>query len=118
MIRTLSEAALEKPTSEQYKTALTDYSEFCNLFHEDPSSPSVRKVQEYLCYLHFYLSVPHGAADERMTALGHFWNLSCHDWNRKKYPTVRTMMKGYKKSEIRCKNPFTIIYMKEAFKWM
>ena len=96
-----------------------DYFEFCDLFHENPSSASVRKVQEHLCYLHFYLDVPHGAADERMTAMGHFWFLNGNDWDKKKYPTIRTMMKGYKKlkpSGMRCKNPFTIIHMKKAFK--
>ena len=93
MIKILSEAALEKPTPKQYKTALTDYFEFCDLFHRDPLPPSVRKVQEYLCYLHFFLNTPHGAADKRITALGHFWVLNGYDCDRKKCPSVRIMMK-------------------------
>ena len=76
MIRKLTNAALETPTSKQYNALLADYFEFCDLFHEDPLSPSARKVQEFLCYLHFYLDIPHGAADKRVTALGHFWILN------------------------------------------
>ena len=94
MIRTSLETALEKPTSKQCKKALTDYFEFCNLFHEDPPSPSASKVQECLCYLHFYLGVPHGAAGKRITAIRHFWILNVYDWDGKKYPTIRTIMKG------------------------
>ena len=121
MIRKLTNAALETPTSKQYNAALSDYFEFCDLFHKDPLSPSPRKVQEFLCYLHFYLDIPHGAADKRVTALGHFWLLNGYNWDRKKYPTIRTMMKGYKKlkpSDIRRKNPFTIVHMQKAFKWI
>ena len=121
MIRTLTEAALETPTSKQCDALLTDYLEFRDLFHEDPLSPSAREVKECLCYLYVHLDVPHGAADKRVTALRHFWLLNGHDWDSKKYPTIRAMMKEYKKlkpSDIRRKNPFIIIYMKKAFKWI
>ena len=121
MIKTITQAALETPTEKQYKTALKDYLEFCDLFHKDPLSPTARKVKEYLCYLHFFLDVPHGAAEKRVTALGHFWIINGYDWDRRKYPTIRTMMKGYKKlkpSDIRRKNPFTFIHMKKAFSWI
>ena len=68
-----------------------------------------------------YLNVPQGAADERLTALGHFWILNGYDWDGKKHPTIRTMMTGYKKlkpSEMRRKNLFTTVHMKKAFRWI
>ena len=69
-------------------------------------------MQECLCYLHFYLDVSQGAANKRLTALGYFWILNGYDWDRKKCPTIRTMIKGCKKlkpSEIRRKIHFTLI---------
>ena len=121
MIKTISNAALEKPTEKQYNSLLNDFLEFCDLYHKDPLSPSPRIVKEYLCFLCYNLEIPHGAADKRVTALGHFWIINGFDWDRKKYPTIRTMMKGYKKlkpSDIRRKNPFTLIHMQKAFNWI
>lgn len=49
--------------------------------------------------------------------MGHFWISNGYDWDRKKYPTIKAMLKGYKKlkpSDIKKKNPFTIIHMKKA----
>ena len=121
MIRTLTEAALETPTFKQYNQLVSDYFEFCDLSHKYPLNSSTRNVQEYLWDLHFYLDVLQGAADKRLTALGHSWILNGHEWGRKKCPTIRTMMKGYKKlkpSEIRRKNLFTIVPMRRAFPWI
>ena len=121
MIKELMTAALEKPTQRQYESLLNDYWEFCDLFNKDPFPPSRRKVQEYMCYLCYFKHVPQGAADKRLTALGNLWVSNGYDWNRKQYPTIQTLMKGYKKlqpSEIRIKNPFTFIHMQKAFHWI
>ena len=93
MIKTISNAALERPTKKQYDSLLNDYIQFCDVFSKDTLSPSIRKVKEYSCYLHYYLNVLHGVAEKRSTALGHFWLINGHDWDRQKYPTLRTMMR-------------------------
>ena len=114
-------AAIETPTKKQYDSALKDYFEFCELFHKDPLKPSRRRVQEYMCFLCYIKHVPHGAADKRITALGHLWITNGYDWDRKSYSTLKTMMKGYrniKPSQIRRKNPFTLIHMQRAFQWI
>ena len=44
-----------------------------------------------------------------------------YDWDRKKCPTIRTMTKGCKKlkpSDVRRKNPFSIVQMEKAFEWI
>ena len=121
MIQILTKAAIEKPTQVQYESLLDDFWEFCDLFSRDSLPPSRRKVQEYICFLCFYKHVKQGAADKRITALGNFWLSNGYDWNRKQYPTINILMRGYKKlnpSDIRIKNPFTIIHMRKAFQWI
>ena len=74
-----------------------------------------------MCFLCYIKHVPHGAADSRITALGDFWITNGCDWDRKRYPTLKNMMKGYrnvKPSQIRRKNRFTLIHMQKAFDWI
>ena len=60
-------------------------------------------------------------ADKRITALGYLWMTSSHVWDRKTYYTLKTKVKGYRKikpSQLRRKNPFTLIHLPKAFRWM
>ena len=114
-------ASVEDSTKHNYDGLINDFLDFCDRYGRDPYVAKQRTVQEYICYLYKFTEVPHGAADKRLTALGYFW--TCHgcDWDRKKFPTISKMMKGYRRlkpSDLRVKNPFTFIHFKKAMKWI
>ena len=66
-------AAIELPTKKQHDSALKGCVEFCELFQKDPLQQSRKRVQEYVCFLCYIKHVRHGAADKKITTLGHLW---------------------------------------------
>jgi len=78
-------------------------------------------MAEYICYLFEILGKPAGVASTHLTALGHYWTCHGANWDRKKYPTLSKMMKGYRRikpSQIRKKKPFSWYLIKKAFRYI
>ena len=121
MMKNMVNAALDTPTRKQCDSSLEDSFEFCEIFYEDPSQPSRRRVQEYMCFLRYIKDVPYGATDKRITAVSHFGITNGYDWGRKTYSTHKTMMIGCRKmksSQMKRKNIFTLIHVQSAFQWL
>ena len=112
------EAGLEDRTRASYNNLLNDFYLFCEFYGHDPLVMSVRVAQEYIVYLFYFTDHKHGAADRRITALGHYWKRHGYNWDRRSNPSLAAMFKGYRKrkpSARRIRYPFTFFHMEKAF---
>lgn len=76
---------------------------------------------QFIWYLYKYTSQRYGGANKCVTAVGNYWKLKGYDWERKKHPTIRMMMTGYrdlKPSQKRDRYPFSFFHMKEALAFL
>jgi len=112
---------VEDSTQVGYKQLIEDWYTFCDIFGRDPLLASPRAVQEYVWYLYQYTTKPAGPAKRRVTALGYYWKCHGIDWDRKLYPTITCMLKGYTKrrpSEVKRRNPWTFWHIVKALPWI
>ena len=72
----LVKVTVEDSTQHNWDSLITELLDFCARSGRLPYVAEQRTVQEYICSMHKFKEVPHGAADKRFAALKYFW--TCH----------------------------------------
>ena len=109
-IKLLCSAAIQPSSNENYQKALAPYFDFCAGNDADPLTATPRHAAGFIWYLYDKTTVKHGQATKAMTALVHFWACNGINFERRQFPVLSKMLKGYhilKPSDTRPKKPFS-----------
>lgn len=112
---------MQQSTAYRYSRDLQPYFDFCEFYGKEPMAVSPRRMAEYICYLYAFTPAPYKSADKKLTALGHYWNCHGVNWDRKSYPSLAKLMRGYrfkKPSLPKTRKPFTFHLVRKAFQYI
>ena len=90
------------------------YWDFCAAKDLDPLTATSRQAAAFIWYMYSDTTKKHGQAQKAMTPVAHFWACNGIDFDRRQFPVISKMLKGYKvkrPSEERPKRPFTYFHL-------